>query len=247
MVARNREFDPLAAIYNRCWGREYHSEAFPVVRRLLLSNLTTGSDVLDVCCGTGQFTRRVRDSGFYVTGIDASEEMLYYARENVPDGTFSAADVRDFSLGQRFRAAYSVFESLNHVPDLDGLARAFGCIHKHLKAGAPFLFDLNGEDAFDRYWNDTNAIVETDMVCVLRSEYTADSRLARCQITLFQQTNSWERNDFILQQTCHPLNEVHAALETSGFEDIVLYNAQDLGMNEAYGYDRTFFLAKASG
>jgi SAM-dependent methyltransferase len=232
-------------MYNRCWGREYHSEAFPVVRRLLLSNLTTGSDVLDVCCGTGQFTYRVSDSGFHVTGIDASEEMLYYARENVPDGVFYAADVRDFSLGRRFRAAYSVFESLNHVPDLNGLTRAFGCIHQHLEKGAPFLFDLNGEHAFECYWNDTNAIVESDMVCVLRSEYNSESRIARCQITLFQQDKSWERNDFMLQQTCHPLNQVHAALESSGFDDIVLYNAQDLGMNEAYGYDRTFFLAKA--
>src|SRR6185312_2696991 len=162
VIERNREFDPLAATYNRCWGAEYHSGAFPVVEHLLLSTLARGAHLLDVCCGTGQFTKRIRDAGFEVTGIDASERMLRYARENVPECRFVAADVREFSIGQKFAAAYSVFESLNHIPDLDGLANALKCIHNHLEPGARFVFDLNGEEAFIRFWNDINAIVEPE-------------------------------------------------------------------------------------
>lgn len=245
MIEPNREFDPLASTYDRCWGAEYHREAFPVVQQLLLSRLSPGANLLDVCCGTGQFTRRVQDEGFLVTGIDASERMLGFARENVPGSCFFAADVREFALGETFDGAYSVFESLNHVPDLDGLSAAFGCVRKHLKPGAPFLFDLNGEEAFIRFWNDTDAIVEADRVCVLRSDYDADTGAAQCRVTLFEQTGDWERYDFTLRQTCHDIEHVCSALEKTGFSGLTLYDAQDAGMSEHTGFHRTFFLAQA--
>ena len=44
-------------------------------------------------------------------------------------------------------------------------------IHSHLEPGARLIFDLNGEEAFIRFWNDINAIVEPKTVRVLRSEY----------------------------------------------------------------------------
>jgi SAM-dependent methyltransferase len=243
MMIRNTEFNPLAATYNRCWGADYHKNAFPALERLLLAELPENAHILDVCCGTGQFTRRVRDGSFQVTGVDASEEMIRFARQNVPDSEFVVADVREFSLGRKFAAAYSVFESLNHIPDVQGLEAAFRCVREHLEPDASFLFDLNGDDAFTMFWNDTHAIVEDDMVCVLRSNYDAMTRLAACHVTLFESGSEWTRKDFTLRQTCHQLGDVHNALEEAGFETIVLYDARDAGMSETTGFDRTFFLA----
>ncbi len=146
-----------------------------------------GAAILDICCGTGRFTAAVREAGFRVAGIDASEEMLAYARQNAPQVAFTWADVRSFSLRRRFDAAYSVFESLNHVPDLAGLEAAFRRIRKHLKPGAPLLFDLNREEAFLAQWNETNAIVDEEYVCVTRSQYDEEQREATCDVTVFGQ------------------------------------------------------------
>jgi ubiquinone/menaquinone biosynthesis C-methylase UbiE len=44
---------------------------------------------LDVACGTGFLTRRLRGE---VTGLDQSERMLEIARERVPEGAFILAD-----------------------------------------------------------------------------------------------------------------------------------------------------------
>jgi SAM-dependent methyltransferase len=41
---------------------------------------TPGASVLDVGCGTGYFTRRLASEGLEVTGVDASVEMIRYAR-----------------------------------------------------------------------------------------------------------------------------------------------------------------------
>jgi SAM-dependent methyltransferase len=243
----NREYDPFARLYNRYWGAEYRAAAAPVVERLLLSRIQPGASVLDVCCGTGQFTAHIRSLGFDIAGIDSSDNMLAFARENAPGIPFTLADVRDFSLNRRFDAAYSVYESLNHVTDMAGLSRAFACIHRHLRSGAPFLFDLNRDEAYILYWNNTDAVVEPARAFITRSAYDDQERIATCDITTFDSTAEglWRREDFSVRQTCHFMSETHRALLDSGFGGIVLYDARDLGMKGDPGYARTFFLAIA--
>jgi SAM-dependent methyltransferase len=244
-MERNTEYDPFAAIYNRYWGRDYRAQAFPLVEKLLLSRLPAGSEVLDVCCGTGQFTAAVKELGFSVAGIDASSEMIRFARKNAPDVDFTVADAREFSLRRKFDAAYSVFESLNHVPDLVGLENVFSRIREHLKPRASFLFDLVGEDGFRDYWNETHAIVDTDHVCVMQSQYDEETHTGTCHVTAFLQADTWTRSDFVLKQACHDLNAAHELLSAAGFSDVTLYDAHDAGMTEETGYDRTFVLATA--
>jgi SAM-dependent methyltransferase len=252
-IERNREYDPFAAIYNRYWGEEYRAGVLPVVERLLLSRIPRNASVLDVCCGTGQFTQVVRERGFEMAGLDASGAMIAFAKRNAPVIPFTIADVRDFSLGRRFDGAYSVFESLNHVPDLPGLAQAFACVRRHLEPGSPFLFDLNREEAFLQFWNDRDAIVSPDNACMMISRYDESTRVGICDITVFdleKQTGEnanapWRRTDFTVRQTCHPVAAVSSALSGAGFSDIALYDAADAGMMGDIGYARTFFLAIA--
>ncbi len=246
-VELNREYDPFARFYNRYWGAEYRAAAAPVVERLLLSRVPRGASVLDACCGTGQFTSTIHGLGYDVAGIDSSENMLAFARANAPGVPFTLTDVRDFSLDRRFDAAYSVYESLNHIPDMAGLARAFDCLHRHLRPRAPFLFDLNRDEAYILYWNNTDAVVESDRAFITRSSYDDEKRIAVCDITTFDlaSEDAWRREDFTVRQTCHFMGETHAALLDSGFRDVVLYDARDVGMKGDAGYARTFFLAIA--
>jgi SAM-dependent methyltransferase len=249
-IERNREYDPFARLYNRHWGADYRVEAAPIVDRLLLSRVAVGAAVLDVCCGTGQFTEQIRQRGYEIAGVDASEEMIRFARVNAPGVTFNVADVREFSLGRTFDAAYCVYESLNHVPDAEGLGMAFRCIRRHLKTGAPFLFDLNREEAYILYWNNTDAIVEPDSAFITRSVYDEDAKIGRCDITTFDlivpDTNAaWRREDFTVRQTCHTMGAAQRALFEAGFKDVTLHDARDAGMPGDAGYARTFFLAIA--
>ena len=245
-VERNREYDPFARLYNRHWGADYRAEVAPIVDRLLLSRVPDGAAALDVCCGTGQFTETIRQRGYDVAGLDASGEMIRFARRNAPKVKFTVADVRDFSLTRKFDAAYCVYESLNHVPDLKGLTMAFKCIRRHLKRGAPFLFDLNREEAYILYWNNTDAFVERDHAYITRSVYDEETKAARCDITTFDSTSkAWSRDDFTVRQTFHTMSAAQAALIKAGFKDITLHDARDAGMLGDAGYARTFFLALA--
>jgi SAM-dependent methyltransferase len=245
-ISPNTEYDPFARLYNRHWGAEYRIEAAPVVERLLLSRVPNGAAVLDVCCGTGQFTEQIRGLGYDLAGIDASAEMLRYARENAPGIPFTLADVREFSLGRTFDAGYCVYESLNHVPDAQGLGMALARVRRHLKAGAPFLFDLNREEAYILYWNNSDAVVEADSVFITRSAYDEETKIGTCDITAFDRAGAvWRREDFTMHQTCHSMGTAQSALLKAGFRDVTLHDARDAGMTGDAGYARTFFLAIA--
>jgi SAM-dependent methyltransferase len=242
-IVPNNEYDPFARIYNCHWGRDYRAEVLPIVERLLLARLKPAAAVLDVCCGTGQFTELVREHGFAMTGIDASAQMIGYANENAPQADFQVQDARDFTLNGKFHAAFSVFESLNHIPDLEGLMQVFRSVRRHLCPRAPFLFDLNRESAFRLYWNTVDALVADDDVCVLRMDYDDETRVGTCQMTAFRKDRSWKRDDFTIRQTCHEERAVQTALVDAGFRDVTLYDARDVGMEGDAGYARTFFLA----
>jgi SAM-dependent methyltransferase len=244
-IERNREYDPFARLYNYYWGADYRLEVGPIVERLLLSRVPHGAEVLDVCCGTGQFTQQVRLLGYEVAGVDASGEMIRYARRNAPEVKFTVADVREFSLGRTFDAAYCVYESLNHVPDKEGLRLAFACIRRHLKPGGPFLFDLNREEAYILYWNNTDAMVEPKMAFITESVYDEGTKAGTCDVTTFdfKAGDKWLRGDFTLRQTCHEINVAQSMLFEAGFKDVTLHDARDAGMKGDAGYARTFFLA----
>lgn len=52
-----------------------------------------GDRVLDAGCGAGHLARELGSRGATVVGVDASREMLAYARERAPDAAFVRADL----------------------------------------------------------------------------------------------------------------------------------------------------------
>ncbi len=238
-------YDRLAWFYNQYWGARYHRQALPILERLLLCRIPSGAALLDLCCGTGHLTRELTARGYRVTGIDASEAMLRFARENVPTAEFLPLDARDFHFPPRFQAAISTFDSLNHVTDAEALATVFQNVYRALSAGGLFLFDLILEEAYRREWGKSSAIVEEDHVCIVRGGYDAGTRLGRTEITLFRREAAWQRWDVTLFQKCHSPEEIVSALQKAGFQNIGRFDAQrELGMAGEIGIGRAFFLAE---
>lgn len=66
-------------------------------RQLALQDLILNSDsqILDLCCGSGQTTGFLLQSSNNVTGLDASPLSLKRARYNVPDATYVEAFAED--------------------------------------------------------------------------------------------------------------------------------------------------------
>jgi len=219
----------------------------PVLEKLVLNAVPCGARVLDLCCGTGQLVHILTEGGFQVTGVDGSEEMLRYARENAPEARFILADARSFSLPNEFHLALSLFDSLNHIMSLEELASAFDNVYQALLPGGLFLFDLNMEEGFAARWRGSFGIAEEDHVCVGRSSYRAEESIGQADFTIFRLVaGAWQRSDVRLVQRCYQEGEVSQALQNAGFQQIRALDApRDLGWQRDVG--RTFFLCQKPG
>lgn len=83
----------------------------------LADGLPIAGDVLELACGTGQWTRLLAERGQRVTAVDAAPEMLDRARERVAglDVEFLQADLFDWRPPRRFDTVFFCFW-LSHVP-----------------------------------------------------------------------------------------------------------------------------------
>jgi SAM-dependent methyltransferase len=100
------------------------------------------TSVLELGCGTGSILARL-DSIPELTGVDRSPEMLAVARTKVPRARLLEADMKSFSLGERFDVVICVFDSLNHLLFFGDWESMFDAVHQHLVDGGLFIFDVN--------------------------------------------------------------------------------------------------------
>src|ERR1044071_474801 len=109
------------ATYYRAFARQYDGayEMREDLRSLegLADGLPIAGEVLELACGTGQWTRLLAGRGHRVTAVDAAPEMLALARERVAglDVEFVEADLFDWRPPRRFDTVFFCFW-LSHVP-----------------------------------------------------------------------------------------------------------------------------------
>jgi len=231
-IIRYSEYDRFAWIYNKHWA-EISLQWLPLVERLVLEEIPAGCNILDLCCGTGNFANLLSEKGYRVTGIDASEEMLKRARENAFNTEFLLEDARSFKLPSSFHAVISLFDSLNHIMSIEEMNMVFRNVYSSLLPEGIFFFDLNMEEAFADIWaNLDRSIVKNDYVCITRSSYNSSDKTGSFDATIFRFIQNWERTDVKLLQKCYSEDEITNALQEAGFRNInVLESQKDLHLS----------------
>ncbi len=216
---KTADYDSIAGFYSKHWCSHYHKGLTAMLERVLLAGLPGGAHVLDLCCGTGTVAGYLVGRGFAVTGLDASEEMLRYARQEVPQGEYLVANAEAFRLPSMFEACICTFDSPSYFLDEDALVRVFANVHGALRPNGRFVFDLSLEAAYKSEWGRSCSIVDTDEACFVRGTYDESERLGRTLITTFQRKDSWERTDVEFVARCHPPEDVLRALTRAGFAE----------------------------
>lgn len=217
---RYTDYDPWAWLYNQSEADLALQELMPLLEKLLLPRVPEKGQVLDLCCGTGQIAQQLILKGYQVTGLDGSEKMLHYARENAPQGTFILADARSFHLSPTFDAVISTDSSLNHIMSLDELKQVFRNVYAALKDGGLFLFDLGLENRY-RNIQINDGELQQNYAWIVGETYDREQKTGSFTITLFQppQPNSGKAmtsgNSLIQRLKCLIYNRILRPLRPS--------------------------------
>ncbi len=237
---RYADYDAFAWFYDRYWGSTFLTQYYDVVTRTALSQIDKGCNVLDLCCGSGQLAARLGETGYRVSGIDGSAELLKRAHEHAPQVEFTASDARTFTIIEKFDLVLSTFDSINHVMDLAQLGNVFNNVYSSLRKDGLFFFDVSTEEGYRGRWRGSSSIVEQDHVIASSSSYDAETKEAVQRHTTFVLDKKWKRLDIAIVQRSYSKDEITTRLTKSLFRNIKTFDAQrDLGKQEV---GRLFFL-----
>lgn len=191
MSSENRytDYDPWAWLYNKSEAHLAYQRLLPSLEKLLFPHLSQGAEILDLCCGTGQVTQQLLSKGYQVIGLDGSEKMLHYARENAPSGQFILGDARFFEFPSTFDAVICTDTALNHIMSLEELKSVFCNVHAALKENGIFLFDLGLEK---RYGNIpiNDGEFQKEYAWTVGETYNLEQKIGTFTITIFQPNNN---------------------------------------------------------
>ena len=101
-----------------------------------------GSFVVDLGCGSGALTEKLRQQGYRVLGIDASPDMIRIAQRLHPDLSFIQADALSFSLPEPADVIFS--NAVFHWIDADKQSALLQNTAHQLRTGGELVCEFGG-------------------------------------------------------------------------------------------------------
>jgi SAM-dependent methyltransferase len=227
----------FAHVYNMRWSGYARSVAPRIMDFYGTTSIgRINKTMLDVCCGTGQLAVHFLEAGYSVVGLDSSEPMLHYARENAGNfvdagrARFVQGNAGEFVLDDRFGLAVSTFDALIHLDNEEQLKGCFRSIFPVLVSGGFLVFDLNTPVGLRR-WNQISMDDSGDgLLLITHSFYDGHGDKAWTQITGFvrQPDGLYERFDETVFNTVFNLARVKDMLLEIGWREVHFARIDDL-------------------
>ncbi|ANB61735.1 class I SAM-dependent DNA methyltransferase [Anoxybacteroides amylolyticum] len=178
--------------------------------------------VVDVGCGTGELAVRLAKDGFFVTGVDLSENMLAVAqekaeRERVSVGLFqqnmTELDVPPVDIVVIF------CDSLNYLLTETDVMQTFRRVYTTLQEGGLFLFDVHSIYKMELFQGETFADSDESISYIWQCEPLDTPHTVAHELTFFVQTNRglYERYDESHVQRTFTQQQYEQWLADAGF------------------------------
>ncbi len=196
--------------------------------------------VLDLGCGTGGHALILAKRGYYVVGVDRSEEMLEIAKRKAKDANlpvkFIQSDITDINLQEKFYAVISMFAVMSYQTTNSALSGACKVASNHLIPSGLFLFDC---------WNSPAVLTDKPIPCIKEVKLNDKEKIIRFIEPILNTMNhivevrfkAWKvKNGRLINETneSHFMRflfpqEIKYFLETGGFERIEFCPFLELG------------------
>lgn len=245
----------MANVYDHLMKHAPYEEWVQFTEALFKRHHQRVDTIADLGCGTGEITTKLALSGYQVTGVDYSEDMLthaaYKAEEKGTEITWIYQDIRTLEGIAGLDAAVSFCDVINYITAPDDVLKSFQRISDSLVPGGLFLFDVHHLPFIEAYYLDeTFADVTDDVSYIWFCTPGEKPGEMYHDLTFFYQTDGYyERFDEVHHQRTFPIFFYEQMLKQTGFEDIKVYADFSLTQEDIKeDAERIFFSAvKKSG
>ena len=222
-------YDALAASYDELMVDGSYRKRVAWLEKLFKKSRIPVETVLDLACGTGTVSCLLAEHGYRVIATDASEEMLTQAmskavmlEENAP--LFLLQSMPKLRLTEQVDAVVSTMDSLNYLTREKDIRETFCRVHRWLKSGGQFIFDVNTAYKLRRMDQQMYMDETEDSYCVWRTFFSEKTQCCTYQVDLFRLNGdgAWDRDFEEHRERAWTEEQLRMFLEDAGFTDITV-------------------------
>ncbi|MED0671522.1 class I SAM-dependent methyltransferase [Aneurinibacillus aneurinilyticus] len=208
--------------------------------------------VAELGCGTGSLTRYLLERELEVWGVDLSADMLEVAREKIGRSHPHASvhwlkqDIRHLSLPREMDSIVSFCDTLNYIPDAEGVRQVFAHVFDVLVSGGTFLFDVHTPYKIaEVFGNESFCYRDEDVAYIWQSTYDETVETVEHDLTLFvaEGNGLYRRFNELHHQRAYSLDDLQKWLGETGFS-LLSITADFSTQQVEEDSERAFFLVQ---
>lgn len=129
------------------WYGDYMSKEGTYQSEVILPNILRvldpkkGARILDLACGQGFFSEKIRGRGADVVGADISPELIAQARKSAPEAKFYVTSATDLSFAKD--AEFDAVICILALQNIEDISAVFKEVRRVLKSNGHFIAVLN--------------------------------------------------------------------------------------------------------
>ncbi|PLS15165.1 SAM-dependent methyltransferase [Bacillus sp. M6-12] len=244
-------YDRFAYVYDELMKEAPYDKWLSLLLSRMAAYQVRGNEILDLACGTGEFTIELARHGFSVKGVDLSADMLSVAQEkairhgfSIPFFQQNMAELQ--GLGES--DCVTIFcDSLNYLQDESDIIETFFKVHQQLKENGLFMFDVHSIHKMENIFKDNTFTLNEEEVAYIWNSYGGEKPFSvEHELTFFvhdEVTGLYERFDEVHYQRTYHVEVYEKWLKESGFE--VLEVLSDLEEEPVHSNtERVLFVAR---
>lgn len=208
--------------------------------------------ILDLGCGTGNFTIEMAKRGYELIGVDISTDMLSCASEKSRkeglDILYINQDMTEFELYGTVDTIVCLMDSINYITDKQALKRMFKLVNNYLNPEGIFIFDINSSYKFENIL-DGNVFysVEDEITYIWENNYDRESGICEFDLTFFiGDGENYKRHDELHYERSYCVDELKEIIDASGMELKEVYGCLDFKPPVPES-ERIFFISRKKG
>lgn len=162
----NKDYSNLYDLFYK--KKNYLKEILLIKKLIKKKNLS----ILELGCGTGNYTRKLVPLAKKIVAVDKSEFMIELAKtKNIKKTLFLTNQIKSLKLNQKFDLIVSLFHILSYQKNNLEIKKFFE-LSQYLKKGGFFIFDYWNEEAVNFLKpKKTNLLVKKNDYLIKRDSY----------------------------------------------------------------------------